>query len=692
MRLTRLSRIRHHRVFRDFAWPQDLSPFGQFNLVYGWNGSGKTTLSTLLGHLQTRSLVSEGDVTFEIDSKAVSGSDLSTAQLPAVRVFNRDFVDATVFVSAGEIAPIYYFGQDSVEKQQQVEKLKKELVIADTETSTANANKAVAEKELDDFCVAKGKLIKEVMTSSRMQSYNNYDKRRFKQAVEALTDDTRVGLLRSDNDREMLKQQKEAQPKPAVAGVSLAVPDFGGLLARADRTLKTSVVSQVIEGLAKDSEVGVWVQRGLELHSGSRATSTCRFCGQTLDSDRMRALEGHFNDRFSRLRSEVDLLVQCMEEARQDLDSVRFPDPARVYEHLGTELEEAVCEAEKLLTAAATYLGALSEAVQRKLDTPFEASTWTAPVGQQTPDQHAVETALAAIDGIISRHNAMTAEFPSQIDRACRALEQSYLAEALPEYRERVGAVERAKDAATTASAKAQALKGDIARVEREIVEHRKPAEEFNAELCSYLGRDELRLEVSQTGYSMTRAGQPAKGLSEGERTAIAFLYFLKSLRDRSFDLANGVVVIDDPVSSLDANSLFSAFGYMKEATKGAGQLFVLTHNFCFFRQVKDWFHHLPNQKKKPALRPARFYFLQVATRGGQREAALGPLDPLLERYESEYHYLFKCLHEASQGDDLEGALEARYGMPNLARRVMEAFLSFRYPASTAKLHDVLEA
>ncbi len=45
------------------------------------------------------------------------------------------------------------------------------------------------------------------------------------------------------------------------------------------------------------------------------------------------------------------------------------------------------------------------------------------------------------------------------------------------------------------------------------------------------------------------------KPKSEGERTAIAFLYFLKSLQDKSFDLANGIVVIDDPVSSLDANA-----------------------------------------------------------------------------------------------------------------------------------------
>lgn len=51
------------------------------------------------------------------------------------------------------------------------------------------------------------------------------------------------------------------------------------------------------------------------------------------------------------------------------------------------------------------------------------------------------------------------------------------------------------------------------------------------------------------------RGDQPAL---HWERTSIAFLYFLKSLKATGFDLEIGIVVIDDPVSGLDANS-FSA-------------------------------------------------------------------------------------------------------------------------------------
>lgn len=53
MKLTRIGKLRL-RVFHDFAWPTELHPFAQFNVIYGWNGSGKTTLSWLLSLVEKK--------------------------------------------------------------------------------------------------------------------------------------------------------------------------------------------------------------------------------------------------------------------------------------------------------------------------------------------------------------------------------------------------------------------------------------------------------------------------------------------------------------------------------------------------------------------------------------------------------------------------------------------------------------
>ncbi len=157
-----------------------------------------------------------------------------------------------------------------------------------------------------------------------------------------------------------------------------------------------------------------------------------------------------------------------------------------------------------------------------------------------------------------------------------------------------------------------------------EIRQHRQPAEELNQEIAAYLGRDELKFKPEQNGYLITRGGQPATDLSDGERTAIAFLYFLKSLKAADFDLTKGIVVIDDPVSSLDANSMFSAFAFLKQRTASAAQLFVLTHNFTFFRQVRSWFYSLPGQGRGDVTRrPARFYMLSSQFDGGHEREGM---------------------------------------------------------------------
>ena len=156
--------------------------------------------------------------------------------------------------------------------------------------------------------------------------------------------------------------------------------------------------------------------------------------------------------------------------------------------------------------------------------------------------------------------------------------------------------------------------------------------------------------------------------------------------------MKKGVVILDDPVSSLDANALLCAFAFIRERTQHAGQLFVLTHNFTFFRQVRNWFHRMKGQNKKQiADRPARFYMLECVKNNQQRCSSIRWLDPLLERYQSEYHYLFYLVYRLAMKPQRQG-LEDYYVLPNVARRLLEAFLAFRRPQEAGDLWTQLQA
>lgn len=98
--------------------------------------------------------------------------------------------------------------------------------------------------------------------------------------------------------------------------------------------------------------------------------------------------------------------------------------------------------------------------------------------------------------------------------------------------------------------------------------------------------------------------GSVAENLSEGERNFIAFLYFYHQVRGSmsSEELKEKIVVIDDPVSSMDSTALFLVSAIVREMVnvcrnnteylnpKVPGdyikQLFILTHNVYFHREV----------------------------------------------------------------------------------------------------------
>ncbi len=66
-------------------------------------------------------------------------------------------------------------------------------------------------------------------------------------------------------------------------------------------------------------------------------------------------------------------------------------------------------------------------------------------------------------------------------------------------------------------------------------------------------------------------------------------------------------------------------------------------------------------------------------------------MDPLLEQYESEYHYLFRQVYDSANSTASSDGLAQHYGMPNVARRLIETFLAYRVPDESGDLFKRLE-
>lgn len=146
-------------------------------------------------------------------------------------------------------------------------------------------------------------------------------------------------------------------------------------------------------------------------------------------------------------------------------------------------------------------------------------------------------------------------------------------------------------------------LKEEIIEARKDVVSIQPAVDEINRSLKAY-GFENFHIQVSEdgNGYRIVRQdGTPVENtLSEGEETFIAFLYFMQTVEGTlAPDSVTGerIVVIDDPICSLDSTILYIVSSMVKELVVKAKekdtkvvQVFVLTHN-AFFHKEATFFH-----------------------------------------------------------------------------------------------------
>jgi len=174
-----------------------------------------------------------------------------------------------------------------------------------------------------------------------------------------------------------------------------------------------------------------------------------------------------------------------------------------------------------------------------------------------------------------------------------------------------------------------------------------REGEEENNILIKYKGNDETKKRLQNT-------------LSEGEKTALAFAYFMSKVITEVTNKGQTIIVIDDPISSLDDNRLFSTAFLIHDEFKDFKQLFILSHNMLFLKYINPFF------KKSD-----KTTFLIS-------KGEIEDLPASLENFQSPYFYMLESIvnFNSEEEPDYE---DARKFLPNFIRRILETFFSFKY-------------
>ncbi|MGF6558915.1 wobble nucleotide-excising tRNase [Pseudomonas sp. S30_BP2TU TE3576] len=687
--ITKIKKLKNFGIFRDFNG-EATQEFGKFNLIYGWNGSGKSTLSKVFESLEKRrnlQAYAEPNCEFSVvldENTIITEKNILQASA-VVRTFNAGFIKENIDWD-NSVKSILLVAKEKIDDRKQLEKLKaqQEIDLKATEKSNSEAAKATA--DLQKFLTDSAKRTKSSLQiiGTEDSHYLNYNRTKLENFIVSNTKAVRDQSSILQND-ELVALVVAAKPvsKPQISSITnkLDATKLKDAQSRLESLLKQTATSIVLTRLKENPDIQSWVQAGLAIHNGHKSES-CEFCGAALTQARINEINAHFSDEYRQFQSRLVSAEQWLNQ--QVLDIGDIGQEEQLYEEMRAEFTTAGAKLSSHVACINGGIARWQELLQQKISNQFRTD-FTVPA----IDAEACEgfnSVLAQMNNTITRHNRKTEDFINETGAVKRKIELHYAAMEVRDfgYFVKIQKRDTISKQVSTLQDHTSARQKEIQELEAALSNEVLGADEFNKHLHNFLGRSDLRLRFNpkMLGYEIIRGAEQrhARDLSEGEKTAIAFVYFITKLSEGDNDIAKLIIAVDDPISSFDSNHLFHAYSYLRHHCTPALQLFVLTHNFNFFKLIRDWLDGTnTNRRNRRPPRPANcFFYVIEASTESPRKSALKNAPKSLHDYSSEYHYIFSRLYsyrEQAQVDRDEAFLTA-----NLARKILESFFSFKYP------------
>lgn len=664
--------------------------FKRFNLIYGFNGSGKSTLSRLFSTVQKgepHERLPRG-CTFEFEM-----DDGTSYRCPGgleglqnrLCVFNTDFIEENLQWGKGRANPVFHIGKEQAELAAKLEDLQTKLPQVDQK---ALGDNRLASSKDNEFARYKREAAKSVAKRLRIPG-------RKYEAPDLVSDYKNLpfnssSILTSEQLDELVELSSRSAPLTRLNEIHLPRFSPDDLFAKTERLLSETAAEVILQDLDDHPSMVPWVKTGHDYHE-SQSLDKCLFCGQALTESRRRLIATFFDGKLSAF---IESLNNCRLEAEAWLAQLRqapstIPDPGAISADIRLSFSSLRADLLNQIKSVESLLASMIELLEKKQATPTKALS----NGLFEPEEAREACRILGdkcnqINEQIAKHNAHAQNFDGTQKQARENIRKHFLAEGHEKYLELAEETRTAHERARSSQTALNDLINEITGLKTKVREHGPAAEKINRLVESYLGHNELTISPAEDGYNLLRHGKIVQGApSEGEKTAIALCYFLSSLESDGRQTKDLIIVVDDPISSLDTRALNFSCSLIKNTLSDAAQLFVLTHNMHFMNEFKKGWKGLAHPRNTSSAPTARLFFLDVKVPidGTARLASLIELPKSLRDYDSEYHFLFQKVLQFEA--DANSNFPYIFMMPNVIRRVLDVFLAFRVP-HTGPLKD----
>lgn len=693
-----IEEIRNLGCFNDLKW-NDLPKFDKYNFLFGFNGSGKTTLSNIFNLVTSKSNYSE-DRKQELfkDLKLIgparikiSASNNQTLTYPTstgqnnrnVYVFNSNFISEHVY--DGTKGNLKKFNVSSTE-------------LNDPEIQNISDKIVSIEKSIKDYSEAISKtdnLYSEIKKEKNSDFRNRFANKQLsveknipstdsipKESLEELN----KKLSNNIKDQNLARNQKTLVEDVKIIE-ELSFYELSITYSEIEKLIKGSVTKVATDVLAKKisnyqkvvddqdvKKVEPWFKFGhqlLKIHT-NKEEKRCPLCDSNIKDNKDFLLEeysAYFDKAYELFVNNIERAIRNIDELIQkihvsDKNYLKLQNLITTY----SEFVEIIPQ-ELSNTSLESSLRKLSEILNNKLTNSNSEEDYNLDKLRLQIDGHnrhmnnSMQLAKSLSEGLLSKIKA-----PSEIESSAREVYKLLVYKSL-DSKCNIG--------------KYHSLKNDIQSANRQI-------ETLQEEKIQRL--KDLKLEAKNVGLYLTKLGinhftidlneeseqdnilikykslsqvksNLKNTLSEGEKTALAFAYFLSKVSIETKEPNQTIVVVDDPISSLDDHRIYNTASLIFDVFKEFKQVFILSHNFFFLKYIFPLF-----RKEKQC------YLIS--------NGKISLLPRSLQNFQTPYYYMIESIASFIENTEKDYD-EARKYLPNYIRRVLETFFSFKYAKIT---------
>lgn len=636
------------KSFDGYTNPNDLL-FRAKNILFGYNGKGKSSIAI-----------------------GIKDEFLTSKKPENLRIFDRDYISNSLLLENSEdkIKGVEAsFGKGGVDIENKIKELEK-LIINEDEIEKIDTGIAKSRKDIRteiDKIHDRRKGEANIQRKSKEESVERVIelyKKDFRDAKKIEVDEAKLIKINGDNAIEKQIAQNE-NLKPLI---------FSKIQTPLIEEVKTIFTEKFGEDISiPEFEVVQWIESGLKLHKDG---DNCKFCNGTLDFLDVKSKIAEFKE--NKRHKATEKLKQFKEQLQSLLESIEIiENESKTYStNIGIENEQHFTA----ISAKKSTIESLVDSCQLKIDKIETQETFDFKLLAET--LKVIEESILVISKSKSEQLLELRKKQSNLTTLVKGAigleitKSTTIKDKLKEVKEKELGLKEKRDNNKQKQQEIQDLKQQKSLT--------KDFADFVSQILNDINISlKVELDVDNKNYIIKSTNENAtltiKDISEGEKNLLALLFFYYELfadnKQQSIKSEIELIIVDDPISSMDDSNKFYILELMKNLLElPSQQIFVMTHSWDDYCNLsygkKAW-----EDKKDKTGNEIKSKYATFEIRKNKGKSTLVKSNNL----EKPYNYLFKEIYEFSRKSDEDLKTECQiYHYPNVMRRIFEEWYGFK--------------